>query len=183
MGNAPTPGRPAPFSRRVQPACICLPSANGCQTWTRTRTSGLTGRRATLTPSGKMALPAGVAPASIRLEDECLVCFGHGSGLVRRQLFVMSQTSAPSATNSQPRTTNINWSARQELHLRSPGSRPGILLLHHALGAAVTHGRPGTCFAGTVPGLLGHRDPSWDLADPKGFAPSAFPQTTGCSAD
>jgi hypothetical protein len=27
-----------------------------------------------------MALPAGVAPASIRLEDECLVYFGHGSG-------------------------------------------------------------------------------------------------------
>ena len=28
-----------------------------------------------------------------------------------------------------------NWSARQELHLRSPGSRPGMLLLHHALMA------------------------------------------------
>ena len=27
----------------------------------------------------------------------------------------------------------LNWSARQELHLRSPGSRPGMLLLHHAL--------------------------------------------------
>ena len=43
---------------------------------------GLTNRRATLTPPGnfKLALPAGVAPASIRLEDECLVYFGHGSG-------------------------------------------------------------------------------------------------------
>ena len=28
---------------------------NGCQTWTRTMTSGLTGRRATLTPSGNGA--------------------------------------------------------------------------------------------------------------------------------
>ncbi len=43
--------------------------------------NGLTGRRATLTPpgNGKLALPAGVAPASIRLEDERLVYFGHGS--------------------------------------------------------------------------------------------------------
>ena len=43
--------------------------------------NGLTGRRATFTPpgSGKLALPAGVAPAWIRLEDECLVYFGHGS--------------------------------------------------------------------------------------------------------
>jgi hypothetical protein len=28
----------------------------------------------------KVVLPAGLAPASIRLEDECLVYFGHGSG-------------------------------------------------------------------------------------------------------
>ena len=26
-----------------------------------------------------MALPAGFAPASVRLEDERLICFGHGS--------------------------------------------------------------------------------------------------------
>jgi hypothetical protein len=44
--------------------------------------NGLTGRRATLTLSGiqNLVLPAGVAPASIRLEDECLIYFGHGSG-------------------------------------------------------------------------------------------------------
>ena len=37
--------------------------------------NGLTGRRATLTLPGntELALPAGVAPASIRLEDERLV--------------------------------------------------------------------------------------------------------------
>src|SRR6266496_384933 len=42
---------------------------------------GLTNRHATLTPPGnlKLALPAGVAPASVRLEDERLVYFGHGS--------------------------------------------------------------------------------------------------------
>ena len=28
-----------------------------------------------------MALPTGVAPASVRLEDECLISFGHGSNL------------------------------------------------------------------------------------------------------
>src|SRR5512134_1092930 len=44
--------------------------------------NGLTGRRATLTlpGNGELALPAGVAPASVRLEDERLVYFGHGSG-------------------------------------------------------------------------------------------------------
>ena len=72
---------PILFSRQVQPAYICLPSKwsgwqelhlrpprseqgrllltlhpeNGCQTWTRTKTSGLTGRRATLTPPGNGA--------------------------------------------------------------------------------------------------------------------------------
>ena len=43
--------------------------------------NGLTGRRATLTlpGNGELALPAGLAPASVRLEDERLVYFGHGS--------------------------------------------------------------------------------------------------------
>ena len=30
--------------------------------------------------TGKLALPAGVAPASVRLEDKRLIYFGHGSG-------------------------------------------------------------------------------------------------------
>src|SRR5437867_10280015 len=64
---------------------------------------GLTNRRATLTPPGnlQLALPAGFAPASVRLEDECLVDFGHGS--------------------------IWKWSARQELHLRSLGPKPSAL--------------------------------------------------------
>ncbi len=43
--------------------------------------NGLTGRRATFTlpGNGELALPAGIAPASVRLEDERLVYFGHGS--------------------------------------------------------------------------------------------------------
>ena len=43
----------------------------------------------------------------------------------------------------------MKWSARQELHLRSPGFRPDMLLL-----------------------------PPRAVADPKGFAPSTLPQTT-----
>ena len=65
--------------------------------------NGLTGRRATLTlpGNGYLALPAGLAPASVRLEDECLVYFGHGS--------------------------IGKWSARQDLHLRSLGPKPSAL--------------------------------------------------------
>ena len=64
--------------RLVSPLCIphsALRIQNGCQAWTRTKTSGLTNRRATLTLPGKsMALPAGLPPASFRLEDGRLVC-------------------------------------------------------------------------------------------------------------
>jgi hypothetical protein len=54
-----------------------------------------------------MALPAGFPPALFRLEDGCLMY------------------SATAAIE--------NWSARQDLHLRSLGSRPSMLLLHHTL--------------------------------------------------
>src|SRR6266536_1144999 len=70
-----------------------------------------------------MALPTGLPPASFRLEDGCLMC---------------------SAT-----TAIQNWSARQDLHLRSPGPKPGMLLLHHALVAPVCLGHTGDlCFMG-----------------------------------
>jgi hypothetical protein len=51
---------------------LTLNPENGCQTWTRTKTSGLTGRRATLTLPGNGAA-AGFPPASFRLEDGCLM--------------------------------------------------------------------------------------------------------------
>ena len=94
--------------------------------------NGLTGRRATLTlpGNGELALPAGLAPASVRLEDERLVYFGHGS--IRK------------------------WSEQQDFHQRPPGPKPG------ALNTELR---------------------SEKMADPKGLAPSAFPQTTGCSAN
>ncbi len=69
---------PILFSRQVQPACICLPSKIGCQTWTRTKTSGLTNRRATLTPSGNGAagrIPTCIVPFRRRMPH----VFGHDS--------------------------------------------------------------------------------------------------------
>src|SRR5580765_4392390 len=74
-----------------------------------------------------MALPAGIPPASFRLETGCLLC---------------SATAAIS-----------NWSARQDLHLRSPGPKPGMLLLHHALFAPARTEHTGDLF-------------SWGLRDP-----------------
>jgi hypothetical protein len=104
VGNAPTSAMPILFSRQVQPAYICLPSLNaefgmrseechspslfrtllirnGCQGWTRTNTERLNRPPCYFdtTWQWSMALPAGIAPAWIRLEDECLVYFGHGS--------------------------------------------------------------------------------------------------------
>ena len=77
---------------------------------------GLTGRHATFTLPGNLnlELPARLALASVRLEDERLIYFGHGSIRMRSAEFK-------------------NWSARQELHLRSLGPRPSVLLLHYAL--------------------------------------------------
>ena len=49
------------------------------------------------------------------------------------------------------------WSARQDLHLRSPGSRPGMLLLHHALIAPAIRKAPGAwfCWRQAAPSLDG----------------------------
>ena len=72
----------------------------GCQTWTRTKTNGLTDRRATLTPPGNGAagrVPTCIVPFRRRMPH----VFGHGS--------------------------NSNWSERQDFHLRPPGPKPGAL--------------------------------------------------------
>src|SRR5947208_13941917 len=57
---------------------LTLYPANGCQTWTRTKTSGLTGRRATLTPPGNGAagrIPTCIIPFRKRMPH----VFLHGS--------------------------------------------------------------------------------------------------------
>ena len=48
---------------------------------------------------------------------------------------------------------HLRWSARQDLHLRSLGSRPSMLLLHHALFAPVRMEHTGDLF-------------SWGMRDP-----------------
>ena len=84
-------------------------------------------RRAALTPPGNGAAGRN-STCIVPLRRRMLDVFDHGS--------------------------NLKWSARQDLHLRSLGPRPSVLLLHYAL-----------------------------MADLKGLAPSAFPQTTGCSSN
>src|SRR2546422_7087856 len=79
---------------------LTLHPENGCQTWTRTKTSGLTGRRATLTPPGNGAadrIPTCIVPFRRRMPR----VFDHGS--------------------------NLKWSERQDFHLRPPGPKPGAL--------------------------------------------------------
>src|SRR4051812_1166301 len=76
VGNAPTSALPILFSRQVQPAYICLPSVKlAARVGLAPTPSGLTDRRATLTPPGniELALPAGLSPASFRLEGGCLM--------------------------------------------------------------------------------------------------------------
>src|SRR5881296_3526257 len=89
---------------------------NGCQTWTRTKTSGLTGRRATLTPSGNGAagrIPTCIVPFRRRMPH----VFDHGS--------------------------NLNWSEWQDFHLRPPGPKPGALKTE--LHSEKNGGREGSC--------------------------------------
>ena len=79
---------------------LTLHPENGCQTWTRTKTSDLTGRRATLTPPGNGAAGR-IFTCIIPLRRRMPHVFDHGS--------------------------NVKWSARQDLHLQSLGPKPSVL--------------------------------------------------------
>src|SRR5437879_4676844 len=128
----------------------------GCQTWTRTKTNGLTDRRATLTPPGN---GAGLPPASFRLEGGCLMCsattafeIGQRGRICTCGHPVPSRACCCYTTCCSPRRPEghrglISW-RRRDAHIE-PESRGKI----------------------------------WKLADPKGVAPSTLPQTTGRSAD
>src|SRR6185436_5651717 len=75
---------------------LTLHPENGCQTWTRTKTSGLTGRRATLTLPGNGAagrIPTCIVPFRRRMPH----VFGHGSNLK----LVSAAGFAPAVTRSQ----------------------------------------------------------------------------------
>ena len=97
--------------------CCChYTLKNGCQTWTRTKTSGLTGRRATLTLPGNGAagrIPTCIVPFRRRMPH----VFDHGS--------------------------NLKWSERQDFHLRPPGPKPGALKTE--LHSEKNGGPEGTC--------------------------------------
>src|SRR6188768_1025944 len=75
---------------------LTLHPENGCQTWTRTKTIGLTGRRATLTLPGNGAagrIPTCIVPFRRRMPH----VFGHGSNLK----LVSAAGIAPAVTRSQ----------------------------------------------------------------------------------
>src|SRR6266516_1370949 len=125
----------------------------GCQTWTRTKTNGLTDRRATLTPPGNGAAGRN-STCIVPLRRRVPHVFGHSSNLK----LVSAAGFAPAVTRS----------------------KPGMLLLHDALFAPVCLGHTGDlCFvesAGPTHLEPVSRGKIRKLADPyQGVAPSAFP--------
>src|SRR5881296_276585 len=68
----------------------------GCQTWTRTKTNGLTDRRATLTPPGNGAAGR-TSTCIVPLRRRVPHVFGHGSNLK----LVSAAGFAPAVTRSQ----------------------------------------------------------------------------------
>src|SRR2546429_8658834 len=94
----------------------------GCQTWTRTKTNGLTDRRATLTPPGNGAADRS-STCIVPLRRRVPHVFGHGSDLK-----LVSPTGfAPAVTRSQA----------GHVAARPCAVRPGVL-----------GGTPGTLFHG-----------------------------------
>src|SRR5207248_6700182 len=120
---------------------------SGCQTWTRTKTSGLTDRRATLTPPGNGAADR-ISTCIVPLRRRMPHVFGHGSNLK----LVSAAGLAPAVTRSQ--AGHVAATPR--------AVRPGVLGAHRGL-----------CFMGI--GGLTHLEPvsrgkNRKLADPKGVA-------------
>ena len=99
---------------------LTLHPENGCQTWTRTKTSGLTGRRATLTLPGN-----GVADRI----PTCIVPFR------RRMPHVFDHSSNSNWSEWQDWTSQVlqsvspngTFASRNANHLRPPGPKPGAL--------------------------------------------------------
>ena len=73
----------------------------GCQTWTRTKTSGLTGRRATLTPPGNGAAGR-ISTCIVPLRRRMPHLFGHGSNC---KLVSAAGVGFPSLTRWAPEVT------------------------------------------------------------------------------
>ncbi len=111
VGNAPTSGlsRSCFRDRRSQLVSACLPEMVrvvpqardtsveiGCQTWTRTKTNGLTDRRATLTPPGNGAAGRN-STCIVPLRRRVPHVFGQSSNLK----LVSAAGFAPAVTRSQ----------------------------------------------------------------------------------
>jgi hypothetical protein len=84
----------------------------GCPGWIRTSTVPLNRRADYCYPTGQLNAERGNRNAESRVAHPLHSAF-----------------RVPSSAFGK-------WSARQDLHLRSPGPKPGVLLLHHALRKA-----------------------------------------------
>ena len=136
-----------------------------------------------------MAAQAGFAPAPFRLTDGRTTVIPLSSeisltgGRALRAQIESTPVKKGLAEFAPPMSRSLrNWSPRQELHLRSPGPRPGMLLLHYAvLPRLIGKGSRGL-FSLWRRGLAapwgGRR--VGDLALSMGLAPTLYPQTTGC---
>src|ERR1051325_9246283 len=102
-----------------------------------------------------MAAQVGIAPTPSRLTGGWTTVIRHQSKLVS------AAGLAPAVTRSQAE----HVAATPRAVAPANGGRRGL----------------GSCGDGSS--APWQRDSIGDLADPKGLAPSAFPQTTGCSAD
>src|SRR5439155_14878997 len=129
----------------------------GCQTWTRTKTNGLTDRRATLTPPGNGAAGR-TSTCIVPLRRRMPHVFGHGSNLK----LVSAAGFAPAVTRSQ--AGHVAATPR--------AVRPGVLGAHRGL-----------VFMGMRDPHTLNLSPAarfTKLALSMGLAPTLFPQTTGC---
>ena len=102
-----------------------------------------------------MAARAGLAPTLIGLTNRRATLTLPGNGAAGRILtcIVPLRRRMPDVFDHG---SNLRMVGTQDFHLRPPGPKPGALKTELR---------------------------SDKMADPKGFAPSAFPQTTGCSAN
>ena len=140
----------------------------------------------------KLALPAGLAPASVRLEDERLVYFGHGSpqkwidGVVDLWIYGKHRLRHPDCPTIQQ---SINPTIHLEM-VSAAGLAPAVTRSQAEHVAATPRAvapangwRRGLGSCGDGDRVPWNTYSIGDLADSKGLAPSAFPQTTGCSSN
>ena len=157
VGNAPTSAMPILFSRQVQPAYICLPSEMVGWQELHLRPPRSERGRLLLTLHLKLAARVGLAPTPCGLTNRraTLTPPGNEIGAAGRipTCIVPLRRRMPDVFDHG---SNLKWSERQDFHLRPPGPKPGALKTE----------------------LRAEK-----MADPKGLAPSAFPQTTGRSAN